>query len=467
LSFIGTEQERTLWYVPVEDGSPDRIGSFACRLVRRSPDNHWIACVSGTAVILADRDGHRIRQLAAFPFPLENLGWTPDGRALRVSLLNTSSRDYWEIPLSSQGNTLAPSTPVRLELGENCCSSWGWFDDGRQFAYMKPGADGEQSLFVRPAHSSWMDWARSESEIPVKIGALQEVASMKDGTTLYLLIQGAWRGQLLKYDVSKKGFTTFLPGLTAGYLSFSPDGQWITYIDDHQALWRSRSDGTQALKISGDIQPVQLSSWSPDGKKIAFIGLKPGRPWRIFIVGRDGGEPVEAVTGDDNQGTPTWSPDGRKLAYGNVLCNDTQSCWIRILDLQTGAVEKLPESHGFRTARWSPDGRWIAALVPETHQLMLFDVNHKRWRPLADAVTGDTVNWSRNSRFVYADSSLAERPIIERFRVLDGRRSTAVSLEEVQKIPGQIDFWFGLDPSDTPFVVHRFNASEVYAMDWK
>src|SRR5580765_2953569 len=67
-------------------------------------------------------------------------------------------------------------------------------------------------------------------------------------------------------------------------------------------------------------------------------------------------------------------------------------------------------------------------------------------RTLADSVTGDTITWSRDSQFVYADSSQGEKPVIERFRVRDGMRSTAVSLSEMQKLPGRMDSWFGLTP---------------------
>jgi len=320
-------------------------------------------------------------------------------------------------------------------------------------------------LFIRKEEDVLSNSKSSESEIPVGTGTLEEVVPAKNGSVLYLLVQSAWRGQLLKYNSADKSFEVLLPGLSAGYPTFSPDGQWISYIDTYQVLWKSRADGTERVKLSNGIQYAQLSSWSPDGQKIAFMGLKPGKLWRIFIVGRDGGEPKEAVIGDDNQGTPTWSPDGKKIAYGNVMCHETQSCWIRVLDLEKGTVEKVPGSHGFRTARWSPDGKWIAALISETHKLMLFDYKSQQWRTLAGSVTGDTIAWSRDSQFVYADSSQGEKPVIERFRVRDGVRSTAVDLAELQKVPGQMDSWFGLTPDGTPILVHRFTASEVYAVD--
>jgi Tol biopolymer transport system component len=240
----------------------------------------------------------------------------------------------------------------------------------------------------------------------------------------------------------------------------------MTYLDSDQKLWRSRIDGTEALQLTKEMVYAQLSSWSPDGRKIAFMGANPGKPWRIFIVDRNGGEPKEASRGEDAQGAPTWSPDGSKIAYGNVLCSESQSCWIRVIDLATGHEEKLPGSHDLRTARWSPDGKYIAALSPDTHQLMLFDVAKSHWRVLAENVTGDTINWAQDSKEVYADSPQGERPVIESFRISNGERKLVVGLSELEKVPGRMEFWFGLTPDGSSILVHLFTASEIYSIEW-
>ena len=142
-------------------------------------------------------------------------------------------------------------------------------------------------------------------------------------------------------------------------------------------------------------------------------------------------------------------------------------CWVRRLDLKTRNVEMLPGSHGFRTARWSPDGRYIAALQPETHEVMLFDVRTQRWTMLAGSITGDNLNWSNDSQFVYADSPQGEKPVIERIRIRDRKRITVVDLASLQGMPGQLSNWFGLAPDNSPILMHQFAAREVYALEWK
>src|SRR5271168_4385397 len=142
------------------------------------------------------------------------------------------------------------------------------------------------------------------------------------------------------------------------------------------------------------------------------MGKLPGKPWRIFLVNRDGGPPHEASTGEDGQGAPSWSPDGKSLVYANVSCSGTQACGVRRIDLSRRTTEMVPDSQGLRTARWSPDGRHIAALHPERHEVVLLDLNTGRWRTLAASVTGDDINWSRDSQYVYVDSPLSDKPVI-------------------------------------------------------
>lgn len=464
-SFVGTETERPIWYLSTQDGVSRRIGDLVCHSARWSPGNQRVACATGTAIIVADFNGLHKRSLPPFNRPPAVLAWSPDGSRLRLVLQDASGANSpWEIAVPSDAATASPA--VQLNLGIACCLDWAW---GRPdaFFYMGLPAKGRTALFLQRERSSWIDWTERNFAIPVDIGTLQSIAPASSGNSLFALIDGPWRGQLLKVN-GEKAFEAVFPGLSAVYLSFSPDGQWMTYTNTvDQSLWRSRADGSNTLLLSRGFEYVQFSSWSPDGRRIAFMGKMPGRPWRIFLVDRDGGAAVEAAPGEDSQGAPTWSSDGQKLAYGTVLCTETQSCRIRTVDLKSRHVEDLPKSQGFRTARWSPDGKYIAAFVPDKHQIMLFNLRKHRWRLLAESVNGDNLSWSHDSQFVYADSPQGERPVIERFRVGDGQRSKVVSLSELQKAPGQTDFWFGLMPDDSPILVQRFTGSEVYALDWK
>lgn len=473
-SFEGTEPERQLWIVPAQGGTGRRVGDAVCHSARWSPDNRTIACASGTSILLFDSDGSNSRTLGPFHSPAEQLQWSPNGERLRFVLEDSvaRSRSPWEITIGKDKGTV-PDAPSKLPLGDTCCFDWIWTKTGKNFVYLRNGADGRPSLFLRSQNGWLAGGLTHESELPVKVGVVEALAPGKDDNTLYLLTGGSGRGALLKFDVKQKldskhkAFQTFLDGLSASYLSFSRDGQWMTYTNTQDnSLWRSRPDGSDALQLTTAPMAVEFSAWSPDGRQIAFMGKQPEKPWRIFLISRDGGVPTEAAPGNDNQGAPTWSPDGKALVYGNVVCQEMEACWIRSLDLATGRVEALPGSHGFRTARWSPDGKYIVALQSQTQELMLFNTKNRRWIAIANSITGDNINWSNDSQSVYVDSARGQKPVIEQVRIADHQRSTVVDLASLQNVPGQIGTWIGLTPDNSPILFHTFTASEVYALEW-
>jgi dipeptidyl aminopeptidase/acylaminoacyl peptidase len=305
-----------------------------------------------------------------------------------------------------------------------------------------------------------------ETEVPVKIGAISSVAAASTSNALYLITGNYYRGELMKFNAKQGSLQTFLPGLSAEYLTFSRDGQWMTYADSGGgSLWRSRADGSEPLQLTKPPMHVEVSSWSPDGQRIAFMGNQPGKPFRIYLVDRDGGPIQEAAEGNDNQGGPSWSADGKAIIYANVFCEKTQDCWVRRLDMATRKTEIVPGSNGLRTARWSPDGRFIAALKFQTRELMLFDVSRQRWRMLAASVAGDNINWSSDSQYVYVDSPRDMKPIVERVRIQDGLRITVVSLS-LHQVSGQISGWIGLTPDNSPILYRLLTAGEVYELNW-
>lgn len=65
-----------------------------------------------------------------------------------------------------------------------------------------------------------------------------------------------------------------------------------------------------------------------------------------------------------------WSPDSRYFAYGSSSKN-TSGLWL--LDATTGAVRLLADIPACKPC-WSPDGRFIAADVRSTNQIVILDL---------------------------------------------------------------------------------------------
>ncbi len=174
------------------------------------------------------------------------------------------------------------------------------------------------------------------------------------------------RGELVRFDQTSKQLRPFLGGISAEFLTYSKDGAQIAYVTYPDGiLWRAKADGTERIQLTNPpLYPV-LCRWSPDGSQILFTaqrdptGQHPSRS-ALYVIPAQGGSPRLLVSGDDGQypDDGVWSPDGRRVLY-NILPKDS----LRILDLDSGKVSEVPGSNGLFSPRWSPDGRYFAAMT--------------------------------------------------------------------------------------------------------
>lgn len=171
--------------------------------------------------------------------------------------------------------------------------------------------------------------------------------------------------------------------------------------------------------------------------------------------------------GSDNQGGPTWSPDGKHIYYANFLCAQEQSCVVHSVDLQSGSIETIPDSQNLRTARLSPDGKHLAALEPYRRELRVYNFEGKTWKTLASNVTGDNLNWSHDSQFLFYDKAWGSNPAIIRVRLTDGRQYVVLPYSKLPATTGGYVRWFGLDPDDSPIVATATNYFEIYRVEWR
>ena len=120
--------------------------------------------------------------------------------------------------------------------------------------------------------------------------------------------------------------------------------------------------------------------------------MQLGKPWKISIISRDGGAPQDVLAESHGQIDANWSRDGRRIMFGYLRVEGGGS--IRIVNLSTQEVTTVPGSDGLFSPRWSPDGRYIAALSIDNTRLMLFDYKTRRWSTLAQEEGAGTVDLS-------------------------------------------------------------------------
>jgi dipeptidyl aminopeptidase/acylaminoacyl peptidase len=155
------------------------------------------------------------------------------------------------------------------------------------------------------------------------------------------------------------------------------------------------------------------TTWSPDGKQIAFVSNISGRN-NLWLVPPSGGWPMQLTISDQRQSQPAWSPDGTWIAY--ISDHDGDEQWdIFLVSPKTGDVVNLtvsPES-GDEEPTWAPDGRQLAYITkPKTgssFEIELMDVATRHVRHLTPNMSKDLSNshpiFSHDGKFlVYTQS---------------------------------------------------------------
>jgi Tol biopolymer transport system component len=225
-----------------------------------------------------------------------------------------------------------------------------------------------------------------------------------------VLANGKGRRRLHTFSTSD---TAYYGG--PGNPAFSPDGKLLAFAEgDRLAIMRH--DGTGVRRLPRLSESDRTPTWSPNGRRLAFSGERPGLYNRSLYTVRPDGTgrrevidyaadwPAWSVTGrfaflnNDDQGRmrigprdglysirddgsglrrlfgsfvalgnePDWSPDGRRLAFrarGRIFTIGANGRGLRPI---TGG--NRPFSH----PAWSPDGRYIAVIRGEDQDQGLY-----------------------------------------------------------------------------------------------
>jgi dipeptidyl aminopeptidase/acylaminoacyl peptidase len=184
-----------------------------------------------------------------------------------------------------------------------------------------------------------------------------------------------------------------------------------------QAITDPRQITSKVLKR--EVQPFSIeklymsrfvgsSTWSPDGKQVAFITNISGRN-NIWLISSDGGWPSQLTVSDQRQTDPAWSPDGKWIAFSSDHDGDEQ--WdILLASPQNGEVVNLTNTPDVaeEDEAWSPDSRYIAYISKprssSTFEINIMDVLTKRYRALTKSTPKELGNvrpiWSYDGKWI-------------------------------------------------------------------
>ncbi|NJD08959.1 MAG: peptidase S9, partial [Gemmatimonadetes bacterium] len=227
--------------------------------------------------------------------------------------------------------------------------------------------------------------------------------------TIDLYVADAQTGKIVK-KLTSPGRSAHIDALSfiSSSGTWSPDGRkfaFVVYSDGDQriAILDVNSGGTDREVSVEGVGGVQNPSWSPDGKSIAFTGMAGGIS-DLYLLDLESGR-VRQLTNDrfaDLQ--PAWSPDGRTLAFATDRGTSTDfrnltygNTHIALYDVAGGSVQLLDIFPAGKhiNPQYSPDGRSLYFIADpdgfsNVYRLSLADRQLFKVTDIATGISGIT-----------------------------------------------------------------------------
>ena len=463
VSHQGTAGEREFWTVPTNAGTPQRLGEVTGRYATWSRDNKHLAFVKGSTIFVAKGDGSETRELYTANGSAFALHFSPDGKRLRFSVSNTvqSTTEIWEVGVN--GSRARPVLQGWQRASSACCGNWT--ANGAYYIF--------QVTQTSPTNLTTLwavaDQGQSAKAVPFQLTngpmSFGNAQPSKDEKKVWAFgVQPM--AEAVRYDPREKAFVPLLTGVSATDLDYSPDHNWVAYVSvPDGALWRSKADGTEKVQLTSAPERAALPRWSPTGDRIAYVSLQPQKPSQIVLVSPNGGDAQPILPENRGQIDANWSSDGNRILFGYYV-HDPQGLNIAIVDLTSHKTEILPGSEQLFSPRWSPNGRYVAALSPDFTKVMLFDYKTQKWSMWLSEPAGAVSYpaWSADSKYLYFDDLVSEEESIRRIKVGENKAERVFKLEGIDRYPGPFGLWSGRMADGSYMFVRDRSTQEVYQL---
>ncbi|MGB2862874.1 MAG: DPP IV N-terminal domain-containing protein [Sedimentisphaerales bacterium] len=338
-----------------------------------SPNGRWLAYCSvredpsegATDVWILPAAGGQAQALRLSPWRDKHPTWAPDGRSLYVVSGTIGTGNIWKVAIDPE---------TGLQTGEP--QQMTFFNDA-EVTFPKVLGDGSQVAFELQRINTSIHVANGSPPYEPRTVArgrkhLPQVSP--DGQTIYYVADGIFT--VPREGGTPRRLTKTAPLPTHGCLTnfhLSSDGRTLAYIAK-----LSEGRGLFTLPVSGGEPQLLVKTtglgvvpqWSPDGSQLAYAGGND-----LYVIGAAGGQPRKIAhlqdsgrrsTGWDNW-TVRWSPDGKFIAALGYTPKPGTGNGVFVVPASGGELRQLtPDGPDYLEGiEWHPDGQRLSYNVCE------------------------------------------------------------------------------------------------------
>ena len=285
-------------------------------------------------VYAMDANGSGPRNLTQNPANDVRPAWSPDGRSIAfVSSRSPSSRckpgpgRCWrDYDRQSEIYVMNADGSRKRNLTRDRASDDlpTWSPDGRRIAFLHGRGRGRGQLYVVNADGSGL---RNLGRIAGPALFASQLVWSPDGRTIYF---GRY---LVSTDGSGARKLPYIPliavwspdGRQIAFVNnvrYRAPGAWAARSKDDSEIYVMNADGSGTRRLTHNVGYDGEPAWSPDGRKIAFQskrravrGVVGGSNGEIYVMNADGSGKRNLTRNPAQDGSPSWSPDGRRIAF--------------------------------------------------------------------------------------------------------------------------------------------------------
>lgn len=266
-------------------------------------------------------------------------------------------------------------------------------------------------------------------------------------------------------------------GLLIRYPAINPDGSVLSFSYQGD-IWTVPVTGGKAIRLTVHEGYESNPVFSPDGKSIAFSGIRYGNN-DIFVIPADGGVPKRLTYHSANDVISSWSTSGNILfSTSREFQQIERPSEVYSISAKGGTESRLLDAVGYDPIQ-SPDGRFIAITRGDINpiyredyrgasnrDIWIYDTKAMTYTKVTNFETNDMLpRWS-DSRTLYFLSTNSGRNNLYKLKI-DETGKAAGAPEQITDFKDHSIRYFSISADGKTIVLERGKAIELLKTETK